>query len=125
MNFDFSSQKVFNGLLYGTYSMIVKQLESDKPDFDRWIGIYNRSKVNIHRYQDDFLSNCPTKFCFIIFYYQKDSNLEQEGFRNKYFKSIAVEYFDEITDLNQLSEKHDFTLTDFVPSWKVEYPMGW
>ena len=124
MNFDFSSQKAFNGLLYGNYSKIVKQLANESADFDKWIGIYNMSKVNLNRFQDDFLSNCPTKFCFNIFNYKKDNDLKEEGFRRKYFKPIAIEYFNEITDLNKLSEQYGFTLTDFEPSWKLLYPMG-
>ncbi|RFS17754.1 hypothetical protein [Emticicia sp. C21] len=124
MNFDFSSQKAFNGLLFGKHGYIVKQLESDDVNFDKWIGIYNILEMNKFPGQHDFINSCTTKFCFIILYYWKDTELEKEGFLNKYFKSSVIEYFDEIEDLNLLSEKYRFTLTDFVPSWKVLYPIG-
>lgn len=124
MQFDFSSQKAFNGLLYGNYEYIVKKLIGDIPEFDKWIGIYNIQKMVKFPGEHDFVTNCNTKFCFIIFNYRKDNDLEEEGFLEEYFRAIVIENFEQITDLNLLSEKYNFSLTDFEPSWKVLYPIG-
>ncbi len=123
---DVHKSKVWNGLIHGSYERIVQPLFKED-NLIKWAVVYDMSKYEKSIFNNDLLADIQkgTGFTLLIFNYPDDTDLDEDGFDIELFTLIEKKYFIDIEHLLKYLNDSFIDFNLFVPTWKVQFPLGW